>query len=112
MSTVLKTIFSKNKPTRLFYRDYKKFILSDFDNDLKTIFSINTVGSCYQLDQIFIYVLDKHVPMQGKLLRANYSSYISKSLRKAIIKSSRFQKVYYKNKLEKIFKAYKKQKNV
>ena len=112
MSTVLKTIFSKNKPTRLFYRDYKKFIFSDFDNDLKTIFSINTVGSCCQLDQIFINVLNKHVSIKGKLLRANYSPYISKSLRKAIIKSSRFQKVYYKNKLEKIFKAYKKQKNV
>ena len=109
--TVLKTTFSKNKPKELFYRDYKKFNFSDFNDELKTIFSRNTVGSCYQFDQILLNVLDKHAPMKRKLLRANHSSYISKSLRKAIMRTSHLEKVYYKNKSEKSFKAYKKQKN-
>ena len=45
--------------------------------------------------------------MKRRLLRANHSSYISKvlSLR------SHLEKVYCKNKSEKSFKAYKKQKN-
>ena len=55
--TVLKTTFSKNKPKRLFQRDYKKSDFSDFNDDLKTIFSRNTVGLCYQFDKIFINVL-------------------------------------------------------
>ena len=36
--TVLKTAFSKNKPKELFYRDYKKFNFSNFNDELKTLF--------------------------------------------------------------------------
>ena len=82
--TVLKTTFSKNKPKDFFYQDYKKFNFFDFNDELKTIFSRNTVGSWYQFDQIFLKVLDKHAPMKRKLLRANHSSYISKPLRKKL----------------------------
>ena len=60
---------------------------SGFHDELKTILSINTVGSCYQFDQIFLNTLDKHAPMKRKLLRANHSSYISKPLQKAIRRS-------------------------
>ena len=49
--------------------------------------------------------------MKRKLLRANHSAYVSKPLRKAIIRRSHLKKDYYKNKSEKNFKAYKKQKN-
>ena len=86
--TVLNTTFSKNKLKELFYHDYKKFNFSDFDDELKTIFSRNAVGSCYQFDQIFLNVLGKHAPIKRKLLRANHSSYISKPLRKAIMSRS------------------------
>ena len=48
--------------------------------------------------------------MKRKLLRTNHSSYISEPLRKAIMRRSHLEKVYYKNKLEKSFKAYKNQK--
>ena len=109
--TVLKTTFSRNKPKELFYRDYKKFNFSNFNDELKAIFSRNTVGSCCQFDQIFLNVLDKHAPMKRKLLRANHSSYVFKPLRKAIMRRFHLEKVYYKNKSEKSFKAYKKQKN-
>ena len=37
--TVLKTTSFKNKPKELFYRDYKKFNVSDFNDELKIIFS-------------------------------------------------------------------------
>ena len=46
------------------------------------------------------------------MLRANHLSYISKPLRKAIMRRYYFEKVYYKSKSEKSFKDYKKQKNV
>ena len=49
--------------------------------------------------------------MKRKLLRENPSSHISKPLRKTIMRRSHLEKVYYKNKSEKSFKAYKKQKN-
>ena len=49
--------------------------------------------------------------MKRKLLRANHSSYISKPLRKAIMRRTHLEKVYYKKNWKKSFKAYKKQKN-
>ena len=78
---------------------------------MKNIFSSNTAGSYYQFDQIFLNALGKHSPMKRKFPTANHSSYISKPLRKAIMRRSHLEKVYYKNKSEKSFKAYKKQKN-
>ena len=73
---------------------------------MKNIFSRNTVGSYYQFDQVFLNVLGKHSPMKRKFPTANHSSYISKPLRKAIMRRSHLEKVYYKNKSEKSFKAY------
>ena len=72
LKTVLKTTFSKNKPKEFFYRDYKEFICSDFDDELRTIFSRNTVETCHQL---FLNVLDKHAPLKRILLGANHSYY-------------------------------------
>ena len=42
--------------------------------------------------------------MKRKLLRANHSFYISKQVRKAIMRRFHLEEVYYKNKLEKALK--------
>ena len=42
----LKNTFCKYKPKKLYYRDYKKFNFSDFNDDLKAIFSRITVAIC------------------------------------------------------------------
>ena len=42
-------------------------------------------------------VLDRHVPLK-KRLRANHSSYISKTLRKAIMRRSYLERKYFKTK--------------
>ena len=55
-------------------------------------------------------VLDRHVPLK-KRLRANHSSYISKTLRKAIMRRSYLENKYLKKKTDQCLRAYKKQKN-
>ena len=62
------------------------------------------------VDQIFLNVLDKHAPLKCNLLRANHSSYISKPLRKAIMKRYYLEKVNRKNKLKKALKHIKSRK--
>ena len=100
--TVFKKVtFSKNNPKKLIYRDFKTFSFSDFNDDLKAIFSRNTVGSCYQFDQTFLNVLEKHAPLKRKLPTANHLSYISKILPKAIVRRSYYEKFYCKTKLGK-----------
>ena len=61
------------------------------------MFSQDPVNSCDKFDKIFSKVLDKHVPRKTKILRANHLSYVSKALRKAIMKRSYLEKLYFKN---------------
>ena len=63
------------------------------------MFSQDPVNSCDKFDKIFLDVLDKHAP--------NHSSYVSKALRKAIMKRSYLEKLYFKNRTENSLKTYK-----
>ena len=55
--------------------------------------------------------LDKHAPLKKKMLRANHAPYMTKALRKAIMKRSSLNNKIYKNGTVENQKAYKKQKN-
>ena len=43
-------------------------------------------------------LLNRHTPLKKKMLRANHSSYMSKTLRKAIMRRSYLEKKYFKKK--------------
>ena len=73
------------------------------------MFAQDPVNPCHKFDNIFLEVLDKHAPRKTKILRANHSSYIA--LRKAIMKRSYLEKLYFKNRTENSLKTYKRQKN-
>ena len=51
---------------------------------------------------VFMKVLNRHAPLKKKILRANQSSYISITLRKAIMRRS-----YLEKKTDQSFRAYK-----
>ena len=52
-----------------------------------------------------------HAPLKKKLLRTNHSQYVTKALRKAIVRRSKVEKIYFKKQTNESLKAYKKQKN-
>ena len=56
-------------------------------------------------------LLDHHAPLKKEVLRANNAPYITKELRKAIMKRSQLEKIYLKTLSEKSLKAYRKRKN-
>ena len=56
-------------------------------------------------------VLNRHAPLKKKILRANHSSYMSKTLRKTIMRRSYLEKKYFKKKTDLSLRACKKQKN-
>ena len=81
------------------------------------------VQSCRGFTQIFLNVFDKYAttiattitfdkyaPLQQQLLRVNYSTYIPKPLRKAVMRRSYLGKVYCNGKSDKSLKTDKKQK--
>ena len=56
-------------------------------------------------------MLNKHAPLKKKLLRANHAPYITKTLRKAIMRRSQLETKYLKSKTQTDLKLYKKHKN-
>ena len=57
-------------------------------------------------------ILNKHVPMKLKYLRANQGEFITKGLHKAIMKCSRLQNRFLRYRTEMSRKEYKKQQNL
>ena len=59
----------------------------------------------------FMFYRDIHSPIKQKLTRANHASYVTKAMRKAIMKRTSLQHRYFKNKSSENFNAYKRQRN-
>jgi len=108
--TVTKMTFHKNPPKEIYYRDYKKFDRDIFKEELAN--ELHGCDSYYNsFEEIFINVLNKHAPFKKKFLRANHEPYMTKALRKAIMRRSQLQTKYFKNKSENNYLAFKKQRN-
>ena len=109
--TVLKTSFDKNKPREIMYRNFKNFNSESFNNDLHNILSEKQMKTCEEFEDTFLSVLNTHAPLKKKLLRANHSQYVTKALRKAIMRRSTLEKNYFRKRTSESLKVYKKQKN-
>ena len=108
--TVTKMTFHKNPPKEIYYRDYKKFDQNLFREEVAE--KLYGCDSCYDtFEEIFINVLNKHAPMKKKFFRANHTPYMTKTLRKAIMRRSQLQTKYFKNKSQNDYLAFKKQRN-
>ena len=65
----------------------------------------------FHFELTFLKVLENHAPMKKKILRANDKPYMTKVLRKTIMRRSELKSKYLKNKSDESLKAFKKQKN-
>ena len=86
--TLLKAIVPVSQPKEITYRDYKQFDSSKFKNELKNVIAKENTGSCSKLYEQFFESLKKSRTLEKKLFSATHALYISKTLRKAIIKRS------------------------
>ena len=84
-------------------------ILLDFNDELKYVLAKEKIMSCTKFDDMFLQILSKHAPIKSKLLRANHASYISKPLKKAIMKRSYLENLYFKKRTDHSLRNYKKQ---
>ena len=60
---------------------------------------------------MFLSVLEKNAPLTKKTIRANHAPYMTKILRKTIMRRSFLKHKYYKNGTDESKRSYKKQKN-
>ena len=91
----MKMSFKKHSPIERHYRDYKYFDRTKFKNNLNEKLS-EGISNYESFETTFIEVLNKHAPLRKKLLRANHAPYITKTLRKAIMRRSQLETKYLK----------------
>ena len=77
------------------YRDYKKFDKNKFNHELKEHLSTLKVDEYSEFENTFLTILNKHAPIKKKALRANHVPYMTKALRKAIMRRSNLQTLYF-----------------
>ena len=73
--------------------------------------SANRIYKYKTFEEIFLMVLNKHAPLKKKTIRGNNVPYMTKTLRKAIMRRSKLQTKYFKNGTVENLKTFTKQKN-
>ena len=110
VTTVMKMSFKKHSSIERHYRDYKYFDRTKFKNNLNEKLS-EGISNYESFETTFTEVLKKHAPLKKKLFRANHAPYITKTLRKTIMRRSQLETKYLKSKTQTDLKLYKKHKN-
>ena len=110
VTTAMKMSFKKHSSIERHYRDYKYFDRTKFKNNLNEKLS-EGISNYESFETTFTEVLKKHAPLKKKLFRANHAPYITKTLRKTIMRRSQLETKYLKSKTQTDFKLYKKYKN-
>ena len=80
------------------YGDYKKIYQDIFSQELCTSLSSETVHDYIRFEENFLRVLNKDAPLKKKVLCANHAPHVTKAFRKAIMKRSYLEKLYFKKK--------------
>ena len=79
----------------MFYRDYKRFDQTKFETELKL--KLNSQANLsYAIKAVFLEILNKITPVKVKVLRFNNNAFMSKFLRKAIMRRSRLENNFNK----------------
>ena len=113
--TVLKTVFKKKKAKSIIYRDYKLFSNETFSQEFSMLIKAHREMNNLtfsQINDICLFLLNKHAPVKQKIVRGNDGLFMTKKLRKEIMVRSRLKNNYHKNKTEISFQAYKTQRNL
>ena len=91
-------------PNKLQYRNYKKFEVHSFLQDVE---QLPKKVSYTKWEKDFVKKLNKNAPLKTKVIKGNQKSFITKNLRKAIMKRSALKKrTNISNNIE-IIKLYK-----
>ena len=105
----MKYTFPKAEHKVLQYRDYKNFIEHAFHSELRERLKVELIVTYDQFEAIFLDVCNRHAPPKKKIVRANHKPYMTKAVRKAIMRRSALENKYYKNKILETGIMFKKQ---
>ena len=93
----MKHTFYRSVPKDPVYRDYKNFDRVVFQIELEDKLN-QQINEYKHFKKMFLKMVNIHAPIKKKLLRDNHVPYMTKALRKAIMKRSQLESKYVKNK--------------
>ena len=108
---VLKTTFSKSKPKEIIHRDFKKLNGENLNQELSLKLTNKCLNNYSSFEIYFLETLNNHVLEKEKLLRANYTPYITKTFLKAILRRSNLETKNSKTRKPKSLNNTEKRKN-
>ena len=108
--TVLRKTFQRAQPKVVSYRDYKNFDNELFKSSLQNVLNEIDTPDYIKFEEVFIETLNKHAPVKQKTIRGNHAPYMTKGLRKAILRRSELETKYHKHRDIQSLRQYKKQK--
>ena len=89
IGTMLRSTFAKRKPKKIFYRCYRNFDKKKFEEELQK--QLLSVSDCESFQFAFKVILNQFAPLKQKLIRNNNQPFMTKTLRKAIMKRSKLR---------------------
>ena len=101
--------YSPGAPKQVFYRSYKNFSKQLFQIELRK--NIENCTDYDSFDKHFLTVLEKHAPLKQKTLRANDAPYMTKTLRKAMMKRTELANKYHKTRNTEDYIKFRKHRN-
>ena len=96
-STIMKSCIFKGPPKKKIYWSYKKFDHEYFSNALREELETLEVDTYGEFEKKFTNVLNTHAPIKTKMIRFNNNVFITKELRKEIMKRSKLRNKFNRN---------------
>ena len=92
--TMLRLTFCKSSPKFIYYRSYNNYNKEQFENVLKQ----RLVGSSNfeEFFDTFLATLNEHAPLKTKKIQYNHEVFMTKTLRKAIMKRYKLRNAFNK----------------
>ena len=110
--TVLRKAFQRAQSKVVSYRDYKNFDNELFKSSLQNTSNEINKPDYIKFKEVFLETLNKHAPVKQKSIRGNHAPYMTKGLRKAIMRRSELDTKYHKHRDIQPLRQYKKQKKL
>ena len=110
VATVLRKTFQRAQPKVVSYSGCKNLDNELFKSSLQNAFNELSRPDYIKFEEVFLEKLNKHAPVKQKTIRDNHAPYMTKGLRKAIIRRSELETKYHRHRDVQSLRQYKKQK--
>ena len=108
--TMPSSTFCKGPSKFIYYRSYNNYDKEQFENVLKQ--RLVSSSNFEEFFDTFLATLNEHAPLKKKKIRYNHQVFMSKTLRKAIMKRSKLRNTFNKKRSSESWRSYKRQRNI